>query len=109
MTPAYRLIAGDEDITERIRKYLDELRVTSSSERDSDTLELTTSDGVDYTIGVPGEAGELHVFLGYGDRLTSMGIYYRVDVDIELVPRQRRDSDPFAGRAGRDFARFQSV
>ena len=45
MTPAYRLIAGSEDVTERIRRYLDELRVTSSSDRDSDTLELTVSDG----------------------------------------------------------------
>ena len=39
-------------------------------------------------IGVPGEARELHVFLGYGDRLTPMGIYYRAEVDIELVPRK---------------------
>ena len=75
MTPAYRLVAGGEDVTERIRKYLDELRVTSSSERGSDTLELTVFDEVDRIIGVPGEARELHVFLGYGDRLTPMGIY----------------------------------
>ena len=26
----------------------------------------------------------LQVFLGYGDRLTPMGIYYRADVDIEF-------------------------
>ena len=59
MTPAYRLIAGSEDITERIRRYLDELRVTSSSDRESDTLELTVSDEVDQMIGIPGEAHEL--------------------------------------------------
>ena len=39
-------------------------------------------------IGVPGEARELHVFLGYGDRLIPMGIYYRADIDIEFVPRK---------------------
>ena len=88
MTPAYRLVAGGEDVTARIRRYLDELRVTSSSDRESDTLELTVSDEVDQVIGVPGEARELQVFLGYGDQLTPMGIYYRADVDIELVPRK---------------------
>ena len=88
MTPSYRLLAGGEDVTERIRRYLDELRVTSSSDRESDTLELSVSDEVDRMIGAPGEARELQVFLGYRDRLTPMGIYYRADVDIELVPRK---------------------
>ena len=88
MTPAYRLLAGGEDVTGRIRQHLDELRVTSSSDRESDTLELTVSDQIDRMIGAPGEARELQVFHGYGDRLTPMGIYYRADVDIELVPRK---------------------
>ena len=30
MTPAYRVVAGDEDITERLRRFLDEIRVTST-------------------------------------------------------------------------------
>ena len=88
MTPAYRVVAGDEDITERLRRFLDEIRVTSSSDSESDTLELAVSDDIDSMIGVPGEARELHVFLGYGERLAPMGIYYRADVDIELVPRR---------------------
>ena len=88
MTPAYRVVAGDEDITERLRRFLDEIRVTSSSDSESDTLELTVSDDIDHMLGVPGETRELHVFLGYGERLTPMGVYYRADVDIELVPRR---------------------
>ena len=88
MTPAYRVVAGNEDITERLRRFLDEIRVTSSSDSESDTLELTVSDDIDHMIGVPGEARELRVFLGYVGRLTPMGIYYRADVDIELVPRR---------------------
>ena len=47
MTPSYRLVAGSEDVTERIRRYRDELQVTSPSDRESDTLELTVSDEVD--------------------------------------------------------------
>ena len=88
MTPAYRLLAGGVDVTARIRRHLDELRVTSSSDRESDTLELTVSDEVDQMIGAPGEARELQVFLGYGDKLTPMVSYYRADVDIEFVPRK---------------------
>ena len=88
MIPAYRVVAGGEDITERLRRFLDEIRVTTSSDRESDTLELTVSDDIDHMIGVPGEARELHVYLGYGDRLAPMGIYYRADVDIDLAPRK---------------------
>ena len=88
MIPAYRVIAGNEDITDRLRRFLDEIRVTSTSDRESDTLELTVSDDIDHMIGVPGEARELHVFLGYGAALTPMGIYYRADVDVELAPRR---------------------
>ena len=76
---AYRVADGE---------MLDEIRVTSSSDSEIDTLELAVSDDIDSMIGVPGEARELHVFLGYGERLAPMGIYYRADVDIELVPRR---------------------
>ena len=88
MIPAYRLLASGVDVTGRIRRHLDEVRVTLSSDRESDTHELTVSAEVDRMIGAPGEARELQVFLGYGDRLTPMGAYYRADIDIEFVPRK---------------------
>ena len=88
MIPAYRLVAGGEDVTHRLQQYLDELRVTSSSDRGSDSLQLTVSDEIDHMIGVPGEARALQVYMGYVGRLTSMGVYYRAEVEIDLVPRK---------------------
>lgn len=111
MIPAYRVVAGDEDITERLRRYVDELRVTSSSDRESDTLELTVSDDVDHMLGVPGETRELRVFLGYGDRLTPMGIFYRAGADVELVPRRmvvRATAADLRSRSGMKAPRTQS-
>ena len=88
MIPAYRLLAGGEDITERIRLYFDELRVTfvvGPRKRHAGARRVRRGRPDDRG---PGEARELQVFLCYSDRLTPMGIYYRADVDIELVPRK---------------------
>ncbi len=84
MTPAYRVVADGSDVTGRLRAVLDELRVTLTSDRDSDTLELVASGPVAAAL----DSRELRVALGYGERLTEMGVYTPASDELELAPRR---------------------
>lgn len=84
MTPAWRVVADGSDVTGRLRAVLDELRVTLTSDRDSDALELVASGPVAAAL----DSRELRVALGYGDRLTEMGVYTPASDELDLVPRR---------------------
>ena len=88
MTPAFRLDVEGEDVTERVRRHLVELRVTLTADRSSDTLQVTLSDAPG-VLARPGAERALRVRLGYRETgLTALGVYYHSETDVELVPRR---------------------
>ena len=88
MTPDYRLYAGDADVTQTIRRHLVDLRLTTTSDAASDTLEVTVSD-VLARLARPEAERELRLSLGYAGRgLVPMGVFFHSETDITLSPRR---------------------
>lgn len=88
MIPAWRLDVEGEDVTDRVREHLVELRVTLTSDTTSDTLQITLSD----VLGVlarPAAERELRLSLGYrATGLTALGVYRHSETDVDLAPRR---------------------
>ena len=88
MTPAFRLDVEGEDVTERVRRHLVDLRVTLTADSSSDTLQITLSDAPG-VLARPAAEREVRVSLGYRETgLVAVGVYYHSETDIELVPRR---------------------
>ena len=86
--PAFALQAGDGDVTRAVDERLVELRVTLSSDRASDTLELVLEDAAGELV-IPAAERELRVSLGYrGAALVPMGVYFHDESERQLVPRR---------------------
>ena len=84
--PAYTVEAGGADVTRQIQDLLLDLRVTLTSDRASDTLEIDLSDAA-LALATPAAERELRVSLGYADSgLTPMGVYYHDETDRQLDP-----------------------
>lgn len=80
--------ASGSDVTGLIARHLAELRVTLTSDRASDTLEIDLSDDA-HALAIPTSERELRVWLGYGgDGLTPMGVYYHDESEVQLAPRR---------------------
>ena len=87
-TPAFEVRADGVDVTRMIEKHLVDLRVTLTSDKISDTLELVLSDAGD-GLAIPTAERELRVSLGYRDSgLELMGVYYHSESEVELAPRR---------------------
>jgi len=87
-TPAFEVKAAGVDVTRTIEQNLLELRVTLTSDRQSDSLELVLGDVKD-ALALPTAERELEVSLGYRDTgLTPMGVYYHDESELELAPRR---------------------
>ena len=87
-TPAFTVKAGDADVTRAVDERLVELRITLTSDRASDTLELELEDTAG-ELAIPAAERELRVSLGYRDSgLTPMGVYYHDESERQLVPRR---------------------
>lgn len=87
-TPAFRVEAGGADVTRLIEENLIALRVTLTSDRASDTLEIELSNA-DGRLAVPAAERELRVSLGYkGSPLVPMGVYYHDESEVQLSPRR---------------------
>ena len=87
-TPAFKVEAGGADITRRIQDNLLGLRITLTSDRASDTLEIELSDA-DAKLTIPASERELRVPLGYRDSgLVPMGVYYHDESEVQLSPRR---------------------
>lgn len=81
MTPAFRILADSQDITDRIRDRLLSLRVTDEAGIKSDTVEIKLDDR-DALIAWPEHGAELEVSLGYKETgLTRIGIYVVDEVE----------------------------
>lgn len=87
-TPAFRILAGDDDVTRAVQEHLVQLRLTITSDRASDTLEFELSDAVG-RLAAPAAERELEVSVGYKDSgLVPMGVYFHSESEIQLAPRR---------------------
>ena len=88
MKPDFKIIAGSEDITEKIRDRLLSLRVIDRTGVLSDRLEITLDDR-DHEIELPATGVELEVFLGYTETgLTRMGKFTVDEVELSGPPNK---------------------
>ena len=87
-TPAFEISADGHDFTRIVQQHLVELRLTSTSDQTSDTLEIEISDGAN-RLSAPTTERELKVSLGYKDSgLVPMGVYFHTESEIQLAPRR---------------------
>ena len=85
-TPAFRVEASGSDVTGLVARHLAELRVTLTSDRASDTVEIDLSDDR-HALAIPTAERELRVWLGYEDAgLVPMGVYYHDESEMVLAP-----------------------
>ena len=90
-TAAFTVETGDGDVTSAVDDRLVELRITLTSDRASDTLEIVLEDAGG-ELAVPAGERELRVWLGYrGSGLVPMGVYYprRVRASARPPPPSR--------------------
>ena len=88
MTPAFRMGVEGEDVTDRVRRHLVDLRLTLTSDTASDSLHLTLSDASG-ALDRPAAEREIRIGLGYLETgLHALGAYYHTETDIELAPRR---------------------
>ena len=85
MRPAYRIDAGGEDVTSRLRDRLVSLSLTLTADRSSDRVEIVLADSLG-ALAVPSAERELRIALGYEDALVDMGIYFHDESELELAP-----------------------
>lgn len=87
LTPAWSIVADDQDITERCLSHLAGLRVATTTDRTTDTVEITLAGGT----AAPRPTGsEIRVSLGYAEtRPVDMGAYWHTETEIETAPVPR--------------------
>ncbi len=85
MTPDFKLIANQQDITAILRERLLSLTLSDEAGLHADTLELQLDDR-DYAIAWPTKGAELTVSLGYAPILARMGLYVVDEVEHSMPP-----------------------
>ena len=85
MTPGYRILADNHDITHRIRDRLIKLKVSDRAGMSSDTAEIELDDrGV---IAMPRKGAKLDVSIGYMEQgLVRMGAYVVDEIELSGPP-----------------------
>jgi len=87
MTPAFRVIHDDKDITALLKDRLLALRVSDEAGITADAFEVTL-DNRDNAIAMPATGAVLTVALGYaGQPLTRMGQYTVDEIEVSGLPR----------------------
>lgn len=74
MIPQYRIIADSIDVTARMEKYLNRVRVIDKPGVEADECEIELSDP-DGTLNLPRRGVRLQVYLGYSGDLTDKGTF----------------------------------
>lgn len=88
LTPECAIVVAGVDITERLRAALVELRVESTTDRTTDTVEITLA--ADGGVAAPPLGRELRVSIGYRESgLVDLGSYWHTETEIECAPRSR--------------------
>lgn len=88
-TPAFRIIADGQDVTDLIRDRLVGLRITEQAGQVSDSLEITLDDR-EARVPVPRSGAWFRVWLGYssGGQLPAyIGAFAVDEVDLSMGPR----------------------
>lgn len=87
IAPAFRVLANDQDISDRIRERFVSLSFTDETGTASDILSITLADHLaDAALPVPPVGAELELFLGYDDRLQRMGLFICDEVQLSGMP-----------------------
>lgn len=91
MTPTFRIIANDEDITRQIRERFVSLKITDEAGAESDKLTLVVSDHLPREpLTLPPTGAELEACLGYDDEVVSIGRYVVDSLEQSWPPNQLR-------------------
>lgn len=87
LTPEYRLLANQQDITNTIRARLISLRYTDEAGMDSDVLEITLADH-DPTkpVQIPPTGAELELFIGYDGQVDRIGLFVCDELELAGWP-----------------------
>lgn len=95
ISPAYRLTANSQDITDIIRERFISLSFTDEAGLSSDILEITLADHIpEEPVEVPPTGAELELFLGYDDDAQRVGLFVVDEMELsgwpgEMVIRAR--------------------
>ena len=89
MTPAWTLALDGEDVTARLKPHLASIRVQTTTDRTTDSLEIECAEGA--PLAAPPTGRKLRPSLGYEGRpLVPMGEFWHTETELELVPRRIR-------------------
>lgn len=89
VTPSYRIVANDDDVTTDIADRFVSLRIVDQSGVESDRLDLTLADHDPAApIAFPATGAELEVWLGYDGAVDRMGLYIVDEVELRWPPNQ---------------------
>lgn len=86
VTPGFRVVANQADITATIASRFISLRLTDETGVTSDMLEITLADDPDDPIALPPTGAELELFLGYDGQLTRMGMFVCDEIEMSGWP-----------------------
>lgn len=85
--PAFRLIANNNDLTDKIRGRLFSLQLTDEAGFDADMLEIVlVDDDPSRPIEVPPTGAELKLSLGYIEHLREMGLFVVDEIEVAGYP-----------------------
>lgn len=86
LTPAFKVIAESQDITDKIKQRLLELTVTDNSGNKTDTVEIRLDDE-NHALVLPSPQAKLEVWLGYKETsLEKLGTYIVDEVELSGPP-----------------------
>ncbi len=114
LTPEYRLLANQKDITAIIRERLMSLRYTDEAGMDSDVLEITLADhDPSKPIQIPPTGAELELFLGYDGKTARIGLFVCDELELAGWPGEmtlRARAAPFeATKNGKTYLQTQKT
>lgn len=87
LKPEFRLVANDQDITDKIRDRFQSLSFSDEAGLEADTLTVAlVDDQPDAPIAIPPTGAELELFLGYDGKLDRMGLFIVDEVELSGWP-----------------------
>ncbi|AAO28943.1 phage tail protein [Xylella fastidiosa subsp. fastidiosa] len=87
VTPCYRLIANDNDITALITERMASLQLSDESGSHADTLEVVLADHLpNAPLKLPPMGAELELALGYDGQLRPMGVFVCSEITLSGWP-----------------------
>lgn len=89
IAPAYRVIANSEDITDKVRARLKNMRLVDGLGFESDAVEITLADHDSADpIQLPPTGAELEIFIGYDQDVRRVGMFVVDGVELSGFPAE---------------------